>query len=157
MQPPPPPYYSPPPPPPPPPPATTSRRALLTGTGVALVAGTAGFFAYGANRPVTTTSAPGGGAGGDLAKLADIPKNGGLILTEQKIVLTRDSGDDVKAFSAVCTHRQCLVTRVEDGFISCRCHGSVFNSETGEVVDGPAPAKLPGIPISVVDGIVREG
>jgi thiosulfate dehydrogenase (quinone) large subunit len=60
------------------------------------------------------------------------------------------------AFSAVCTHAGCTI-----GFDSaslefiCPCHGGTFNAKTGQVLAGPPPSPLPGIPVHVLNGQVR--
>jgi Rieske Fe-S protein len=45
------------------------------------------------------------------------------------------------AQSAVCTHRDCLLSRSSHGF-RCHCHGSTFTIE-GKVTRGPAHRDLP--------------
>jgi Rieske Fe-S protein len=92
-----------------------------------------------------------------LATVAEIPEGGGVILDPQNVVLTRETGDKVHAFSAVCTHQGCIVNKVANGQISCPCHGSVFNANTGAVENGPATAPLPAVPVTVVNGSVFTG
>ena len=130
------------------------------GTGVAVVAGAAGFAWYtlAAPKPATGASAvTPGGAPTQLAAVTSIPENGGVILQDQKVVLTRETGDKVHCFTAVCTHQGCLVSDVADGKITCPCHGSVYDANTGAVVAGPAPAALSAVPVSVVNGSVYTG
>ena len=143
-----------------------SRRNVLIGTGVAVVAAAGGFATYAAVRPNKDNSAPPGvtdstptvvGTDGALAKVADIPESGGLVLADEKVVLTRPTGDQVKAFTAVCTHQGCLVATVSAGAIHCPCHGSAFDVATGAVVNGPASQPLAAIGITVADGVVRKG
>ena len=93
--------------------------------------------------------APSGGK--QLAALASVPDGGGLVVG--KVVLTR-SGDQVHAFSAVCTHQGCTVSGVKAGAITCPCHGSRFDPATGKVVGGPAPSPLPPVQVEVRDGAV---
>jgi cytochrome b6-f complex iron-sulfur subunit len=50
-------------------------------------------------------------------------------------------GNKLFAQSAVCTHRDCLLSRSSHGF-RCRCHGSTFTIE-GKVTRGPAHRNLP--------------
>jgi Rieske Fe-S protein len=63
----------------------------------------------------------------------------------------------VVAYSAVCTHQACPVnqwSKEQDAFV-CSCHGSVFDPRDGaEVLDGPAPRRLPALGLKIVDGVV---
>ena len=138
------------------------RRAVLEGAGVALAAGTLGYVGFVALGPAPETDddgdddSSGKGSGGDgqdshlLAAVDDIPDGGGIVLTDDKLVLTRD-GDDVRCFTAVCTHQGCLVAGVQDGEIRCPCHGSAFDAATGTVVHGPATEPLEPEDIEITD------
>jgi Rieske Fe-S protein len=57
------------------------------------------------------------------------------------------------AYSAVCTHQGCTVA-YQNGELACPCHGSVFDpsKKGGAVLNGPARAPLPQIPIKVQSG-----
>ncbi len=88
-----------------------------------------------------------------LVSLADVPQGGGVVAKEAGVVVTRD-GDQVRAFSATCTHQGCQVTSVSGGTINCPCHGSKFDAATGSVVGGPAPSPLPPVRVEVRDGAV---
>lgn len=154
-------------------PATASRRGLIVGTGVAVVAAAAGYVVfdrYGPRPGPATAPAAGGPStaptvgptGGPapanvLAKLSAVPVNGGIILSDKKIVLTRETGTTVHAFSAVCTHQGCIVGQVGNGQISCPCHGSVFSATDGSVINGPAAAPLPSVPVTVVGDNIEGG
>lgn len=132
-------------------PGSATRRAVLQGTSVAAVAGAAGFAYFKAKGPESgqrdrPAAKP---TGTVLAKLSDVPAGGGLVLTGAKLVLTRGSGDDVRAFSAVCTHQGCLVNEISGGSIRCPCHGSVFDASTGAVTQGPASSPLSPVAVSV--------
>lgn len=139
---------------------TFSRRSALRGLGVAVGAGLAGYLvarnSSAARAKSPTAAANGYGAapaeGRRLASLAQVPVGGGLILTSLPIVLTRGSNSAVHAFSAVCTHQGCTVSSVHNGVISCPCHGSRFDAQTGAVLAGPAPRPLPPIAVVVRDG-----
>lgn len=141
-------------------PQPLSRRSTLSGAAVAVVGGVAG-FAFGRNssaakRKSGTTAAnaygaatSSGGGGTLLAPLSAVPEGGGVILASKKVVLTRGSDGTVHGFSAICTHQGCTVDKVSGGVISCPCHGSRFNAQTGAVVGGPAPAPLPKVAVVV--------
>lgn len=91
----------------------------------------------------------GSGGGAALATTDEVPVGGGVILTDEKIVITQPTEGEFVAFTAVCTHQGLTVTSVEDGTIHCANHGSAFSAETGDVENGPAAAPLEEIPIEV--------
>ena len=135
-----------------------SRRSTLSGLGVSVVGGIAGFFVArnsGAAKAKSSSTAangygsPAAGGGTLLVPVSQIPAGGGVILDKQKIVLTSGPGGTVNGFSAVCTHQGCTVNEVGGGAISCPCHGSKFDAQTGAVVAGPAPSPLPRIAVTV--------
>ncbi len=103
------------------------------------------------SSPSTT---PATKAGSALATAADVPVGGGMVLTDLEVVVTQPAKGEFKAFSAVCTHQGCVVEKVEDGEISCPCHGSRFDVEDGDVTSGPATEPLPEIKVEVRDGQV---
>ncbi|MFD8204325.1 Rieske (2Fe-2S) protein [Streptomyces sp. NPDC003470] len=96
-------------------------------------------------------TAAGGGekAGAAVAATADIPKGGGKVLADRKIVVTQPTAGEFKAFSATCTHQGCAVKDVADGVIHCPCHNSTFSITDGSVRGGPATKPLPAVPITV--------
>ena len=64
-------------------------------------------------------------------------------------------GDEVFAFTAICTHDGCDVTDwlADEHVLSCPCHYSKFDpKDRGRVKDGPAPRALPQLPLTVADG-----
>jgi Rieske Fe-S protein len=141
--------------------AAVTRRSALVAASVAVVGGIAGFV-YGRNSDATQPARPGGGGYGGggggggpaqpLTALAKVPAGGGWI--GNGVVVTRDQGGAVQAFSSSCTHLGCTVNQVSGGKIFCPCHGSVFDAKTGAVVQGPASTPLPTVPVSVKDGEV---
>ena len=80
---------------------------------------------------------------------SDVPVGGGII--QGDVVVTQPVTGEFKAFTAVCTHAQCLVGEVSGGTINCPCHGSQFSIEDGSVAAGPAPT-----PLAEVDLIVER-
>jgi Rieske Fe-S protein len=95
-------------------------------------------------------------AGSELATTAEVPVGGGLILKEEKVVITQPTEGDFKAFTAVCTHQGCTVNEVKET-INCPCHGSKFSVEDGSVQDGPAPSPLAEVPIEVKGDKILAG
>jgi nitrite reductase/ring-hydroxylating ferredoxin subunit len=96
--------------------------------------------------------ATGSGGGTALGPASDVPVGGGKVFTSAQVVVTQPASGEYKAFSAVCTHAQCIVDQVADGTIDCPCHGSMFSAKDGSVVNGPATSPLPSKTISVSSG-----
>ncbi|MFB6847105.1 Rieske (2Fe-2S) protein [Streptomyces sp. NPDC056373] len=88
-------------------------------------------------------SSAGAGAGGAaLAKTAEIPEGGGKIFKDEKVVVSQPTAGEFKAFSTICTHRQCPMVDLKDDIISCTCHGSQFSVLDGSVKRKPAVEPL---------------
>lgn len=91
----------------------------------------------------------------DVGKLDDIPVWGSkkVVLGGSAVLLVR-TPDQVKAFSAICTHLGCIVDwddRKKE--IACPCHAGFFGLD-GRVISGPPPRPLPLHDVRVVDGKV---
>lgn len=90
----------------------------------------------------------------EVAKLDDIPPGGSKKITVNGsvVLLVRSAQNEIKAFSAICTHLGCLVDWDESKRqIACPCHAGVFDL-TGRVMAGPPPRPLPIYEASVADG-----
>lgn len=123
----------------------TTRRILFQGLGaLGVAAALAGCGGGSDGEPSQALS-----AGDELTATSEVPVGGGVILADQKIVVTQPTAGEFKAFTAVCTHEGNTVTSVEDSTIKCSFHGSSYSAETGEVEGGPAPSALEEIPIKV--------
>jgi Rieske Fe-S protein len=151
-------------------PATAStRRLVLLGAGalgttaVLAACGTSNTNTNGtgfSNNPAPAGSAEGAGStagatgGSALASTADIPEGGGIISGD--LVITQPTAGTFKAFTKVCTHTGCDVSKVDGGVIICPCHGSKFSIETGEPTTGPATKALAETKVKVDgDNIVK--
>jgi len=65
------------------------------------------------------------------------------------------SADGIVAYSAVCTHTGCDLWdwQSASSTVKCACHFSEFNlGDSARVVNGPAPRRLPALPVKIVDG-----
>jgi len=66
------------------------------------------------------------------------------------------AADGIVAYSAVCTHTGCDIWdwQPASSTIKCPCHFSEFDlKESARVLNGPAPRRLPALPLKVVDGV----
>ena len=66
------------------------------------------------------------------------------------------SAEGVAVYSGVCTHAGCDITiwKADTTRFRCPCHESEFDpKDAGRVVGGPAPRRLPRVPVKVVDGV----
>lgn len=89
-------------------------------------------------------------AGGALAKVADVPVGGALVVNGadgKPVVLVQPTAGDVKAFSAACTHQGTTVAP-SGAELKCPSHGSVFGLD-GSVKNGPATNPLPAVSVKV--------
>ena len=88
--------------------------------------------------------------GDDIAALADVPVGGSIDATinGEPALIAQPTAGQVVAFSAVCTHQQCVVAAAGREF-DCPCHGSRFDAATGDVLNGPALQALSAIPVAV--------
>jgi len=67
------------------------------------------------------------------------------------------AADGVVAYSAVCTHQGCPVSmwQAQARALFCACHASQFDPrDHARVVDGPAPRRLPALPVTLTDGVL---
>lgn len=138
--------------------ARATRRCVLAGVGLAGLAGAISACSSGSSpgsggaAGAAAGAAPGSSSAaghGALTATSDIPVGGGKVFPGPQVVVTQPEAGNFKAFSAVCTHMQCIVDQVANGTIDCPCHGSEFSINNGSVVAGPAPRPLPGEHIKV--------
>ncbi|MFE1955293.1 Rieske (2Fe-2S) protein [Streptomyces sp. NPDC059524] len=139
-----------------------TRRVVVAAVGAAGIA--AALSACGgsdgsASEPAGSVSAPAGDGGGSsggrkLAEESEVPEGGGKILADAGVVVTQPKKGEFKAFTNICTHRQCPVSSVEGGTINCPCHGSKFSIEDGSVRHGPATEALAEKKITTSGGTI---
>lgn len=146
--------------------ASTTRRSVLAAAGAASAAVTLAACGSGESSGGDQDSGSGEGGGddgggegaaaeGELGKAADIPEGGGKVFKDQKVVVTRPSAAEYKAFSATCTHKGCAVSEIKDGNIICPCHNSKFDINDGSVTSGPATRPLPPAKVTVKGGSIQ--
>lgn len=101
--------------------------------------------------PAEPTAAPDAPpAGGDIAALADVPVGGSIdaSINGEPALIAQPTAGQVVAFSAICTHQQCVVAAAGAEF-HCPCHGSMYDAATGDVIQGPALDPLSPIAVAV--------
>jgi len=99
-------------------------------------------------QPTPAADAP--PVGEDVAALADVPVGGSIDATIKgaPALIAQPTAGQVVAFSAICTHQQCVVAAAGNRF-DCPCHGSRYDAATGDVLNGPALEPLSAIPVAV--------
>ncbi len=142
------------------------RRMLLRGAGGGVVAATwlvacgdddtASSSGAGSDTETSAPSDDEGSGGTKTVTVSDVAVGGGVVV-EETYVVTQPTDGDFKAFTAICTHKQCPVGEVTDGEIICPCHGSRFSAEDGSVVNGPATEPLAEAPVSVDGDTITVG
>ncbi|MCI0382999.1 Rieske (2Fe-2S) protein [Streptomyces sp. CNQ085] len=135
-------------------PGSPGRRTVLCGaalTGAAGLGLTACSGGGGGRAPAVPTAPV------DLGAADAVPVGGARLYREKKLVVSQASEGEYKAFSAVCTHAGCVLTSVEELEADCACHGSLFDTTSGEVLAGPADAPLPAVPVEVRGGRLVAG
>lgn len=148
--------------------AERTRRGILAGVGLAGLAGTLAACSSSSGSSSASASGTASGTGGSaaaggsgqaagssgsvLTAASDIPVGGGKVFVSARVVVTQPAAGEFKAFSAVCTHMQCIVDQVANGAIDCPCHGSQFSVTDGHVIAGPASSPLPTQSIKVEAG-----
>src|ERR1041385_7502414 len=77
-------------------------------------------------------------------KLSEREKDSGKIVKfgTKPVILVRTANDELRAFSATCTHLDCTVQyKKELGLIWCACHNGKYDLN-GRNVSGPPPRPL---------------
>jgi len=121
-----------------------TRRNVLGGLAAAAVAAPL-LAACGSGKGDVTSTKGGSGP----IKTSEIPVGGGKIFPGRNIVVTQPTSGEFKAFSSICTHQGCPVTKISGGTIDCTCHVSQYSIKDGSVEDGPAPKPLPEKTVTV--------
>jgi cytochrome b6-f complex iron-sulfur subunit len=136
-------------------PRNVPRRDVLG----AAVGGSAAAFAlavvYPVARFIEPPTRPGGGPV-SVGKLEEFPLDGAkmVIVDEKPVLVFRTQDGQVRAFSALCTHLQCVVAfSAERRQIECPCHRGVYSLD-GQNIDGPPPRPLDELLVTVNDGSV---
>jgi cytochrome b6-f complex iron-sulfur subunit len=94
-----------------------------------------------------------------VGKVDEFPPGGArtVLAHERPVMVVRGAEGRLRAFSAICSHLQCVVGwSAERGRIECPCHGGVYSAD-GEVLAGPPRRKLEELEVTVNEGAVIVG
>jgi len=101
-----------------------------------------------------STARPSGTA--PVGKVEDFPVGTAktVLINDSPVLIVRGADGAFRAFSALCTHLQCVVGySPERNRIECPCHQGVYSID-GQNVSGPPPRPLDEFPVSIADGAV---
>ena len=89
-----------------------------------------------------------------LVESSKVPVGGGLKVesTSGVLMIVQPTRGNFAAYSAICTHAGCEVSRATASAIICTCHDSEFSTSDGAIVSGPASR-----PLKKFDVIERNG
>jgi nitrite reductase/ring-hydroxylating ferredoxin subunit len=94
-------------------------------------------------------SAGGTTSSGAIGKTTDVPVGSAKIYSGEKVMVSQPTEGEFRAFSAVCTHQQCAITKLDGDEIECTCHFSRFKTADGSVAKGPATKPLEELEVTV--------
>lgn len=86
--------------------------------------------------------------------VSDFPANTAQIIKfgRRPVLLIHTDGGSFKAFSATCTHLDCIVQyRGDLHQIWCACHNGLYDTQ-GRNVSGPPPRPLDEFAVNIVNG-----
>lgn len=85
--------------------------------------------------------------------VAEFPLNTGQIIKfgRRPVILIRTDRGDFRAFTATCTHLDCIVRyRPDLKQIQCACHNGLYDL-TGRNISGPPPRPLDKFSVNIVE------
>jgi cytochrome b6-f complex iron-sulfur subunit len=135
--------------------AIPPRRSFLN----MAVGGSAAALAAAIGYPVSRFAEPRPRASSgpvSVGKLDEIPLGTArtVLVNERPVLLLRGADGQLRAFSAICTHLQCVVGySAERKQIECPCHQGVYSMD-GQNVSGPPPRKLEELEVAINEGTV---
>ncbi len=90
-----------------------------------------------------------------LENVKDLPKGDmKVVKTGDREILLIHSDSGIHALDNFCIHGGCRLVngRLKGEILYCLCHGSEFNVNTGEVMNGPATAPQPAYSVVTRNG-----
>lgn len=84
----------------------------------------------------------------------ELQKNGYLLNKKSKVIVVKDSNNQILAVNSVCTHRGCTVEWQKDSnTLLCPCHNAKFSPD-GQVLAKPAKTPLASYEVKEENGAV---
>ncbi|MGL5795308.1 MAG: ubiquinol-cytochrome c reductase iron-sulfur subunit [Waterburya sp.] len=103
------------------------------------------------------TALSNGSDGGNFVSIGtseELQKNGYLLDKNSKVIVVKDSNNQILAVNSVCTHRGCTVEWQKDSnTLLCPCHDAKF-SPNGQVLSKPAKTPLASYEVKEENGAV---
>jgi nitrite reductase/ring-hydroxylating ferredoxin subunit len=95
-------------------------------------------------------------SGGQLVESSKVPVGGGVRVesTAGVLMIVQPTKGNFAAYSAICTHAGCEVSRVTARAITCTCHNSEFSTTDGARISGPASSSLEKFNVVERNGIL---
>ncbi len=106
---------------------------------------------------IAPTPTPSNSASGEeVIKTSRVPVGGGVKVNSRRgeIMVVQPTAGSFAAFSVICNHAGCAVSRATASAIICTCHGSEFSTANGSVIQGPATQGLMRYDIVERDGAI---
>jgi nitrite reductase/ring-hydroxylating ferredoxin subunit len=95
---------------------------------------------------VATIGAAAGAApmANQLVESSKVPVGGGIKVESSvgTLMIVQPTRGNFAAYSAICTHQGCEVSRATAQAIICTCHDSQFSTADGQRISGPATGRL---------------
>ena len=129
-----------------------SRRTVLRGVALTPVAGlglTA--CADGESKPAVPTGPV------ELGAEKEVARGGAKLYRDHNVVVSRGEDGTLAAYSTICTHARCAISKLEGTRLICPCHGSEFDATSGKVLREPAVAPLTRLAVEVENGTIVAG
>jgi nitrite reductase/ring-hydroxylating ferredoxin subunit len=86
-----------------------------------------------------------------VGTVSDVPVGGAtrFLVAGTPIIITQPSEGEFRGFVAICTHAGAAINGMRENDLYCGSHGSRFDTETGEVIEGPARNALGKVEVQV--------
>lgn len=95
-------------------------------------------------------------AAGELIESSKVPVGGGIKVASPAgvLMIVQPTRGKFAAYSAICTHAGCEVSRVTAAAIICTCHDSEFSTSDGARLAGPAARPLKKFAVVEQSGVL---